>query len=70
MAIYHDARGGRHGDVSDATNVIRIVQETQPDEIYSLVAQSQFAGLLRNATRLMPMDWGHCVFSRPFAFSV
>jgi GDPmannose 4,6-dehydratase len=28
------------GDVTDATNVIRIVQETQPDEIYNLAAQS------------------------------
>src|SRR5436305_1790104 len=29
-----------YGDVTDATNVIRIVQETQPDEIYNLAAQS------------------------------
>src|SRR5437868_7302624 len=29
-----------HGDVTDATNIIRIVQETQPDEIYNLAAQS------------------------------
>ena len=29
-----------HGDVTDATNLIRIVQETQPDEIYNLAAQS------------------------------
>src|ERR1700694_3824316 len=29
-----------HGDLTDATNVIRIVQETQPDEIYNLAAQS------------------------------
>ena len=28
------------GDVTDATNLIRIVQETQPDEIYNLAAQS------------------------------
>jgi GDPmannose 4,6-dehydratase len=26
--------------VTDATNIIRIVQETQPDEIYNLAAQS------------------------------
>src|SRR5579864_3826437 len=25
-----------YGDVTDATNLIRIVQETQPDEIYNL----------------------------------
>jgi GDPmannose 4,6-dehydratase len=29
-----------YGDVTDATNMIRIVQETQPDEIYNLAAQS------------------------------
>jgi GDPmannose 4,6-dehydratase len=28
------------GDVTDSTNVIRIVQETRPDEIYNLAAQS------------------------------
>jgi len=29
-----------HGDMTDATNLIRIVQESQPDEIYNLAAQS------------------------------
>src|SRR3984893_17790317 len=29
-----------YGDVTDATNIIRIVQETQPDEVYNLAAQS------------------------------
>jgi len=29
-----------YGDVTDATNIIRIVQETKPDEIYNLAAQS------------------------------
>jgi GDPmannose 4,6-dehydratase len=29
-----------YGDVTDATNIIRIVQETHPDEIYNLAAQS------------------------------
>ena len=29
-----------YGDLTDATNIIRIVQETQPDEIYNLAAQS------------------------------
>jgi GDPmannose 4,6-dehydratase len=29
-----------YGDVTDATNLIRIVQQTQPDEIYNLAAQS------------------------------
>lgn len=29
-----------HGDLTDATNLIRIIQEVQPDEIYNLAAQS------------------------------
>ena len=29
-----------HGDLTDATNLIRLVQEVQPDEIYNLAAQS------------------------------
>lgn len=29
-----------YGDVTDATNIIRLIQETQPDEIYNLAAQS------------------------------
>src|ERR1700691_1861250 len=44
--LYHDpheegvAFDLSYGDVTDATNLIRIVQETQPDEIYNLAAQS------------------------------
>ncbi|MDX3977216.1 GDP-mannose 4,6-dehydratase [Shinella sp.] len=29
-----------YGDMTDATNLVRIVQQTQPDEIYNLAAQS------------------------------
>ena len=29
-----------YGDVTDATNLIRLVQQTEPDEIYNLAAQS------------------------------
>ncbi len=44
--LYHDPHEAgvmfhlHFGDVTDATNIIRIVQETQPDEIYNLAAQS------------------------------
>jgi GDPmannose 4,6-dehydratase len=45
--LYHDPHEGKavkfflhHGDLTDSTNLIRIVQETQPDEIYNLAAQS------------------------------
>ena len=33
-----------YGDLVDSTNLIRIVQEVQPDEIYNLAAQSHVAG--------------------------
>ena len=39
----HEADVGfflHYGDLTDATNLIRIVQEVQPDEIYNLAAQS------------------------------
>lgn len=44
--LYHDPHEQgvsfylHYGEVTDATNLIRIVQETQPDEIYNLAAQS------------------------------
>ncbi len=44
--LYKDPHEGHtnfflhHGDLTDATNLIRLVQETRPDEIYNLAAQS------------------------------
>jgi GDPmannose 4,6-dehydratase len=44
--LYHDPHYEglpfylHYGDMTDASNLIRIVQETQPDEIYNLAAQS------------------------------
>ena len=44
--LYHDPHENEvnfamhYGDMTDATNIIRVVQETQPDEIYNLAAQS------------------------------
>lgn len=32
-----------HGDLTDSSNLIRIIQEVQPDEIYNLAAQSHVA---------------------------
>src|SRR3982750_1529002 len=32
-----------HGDLTDSSNLIRIVQQVQPDEIYNLAAQSHVA---------------------------
>ena len=47
--LYQDPHESRlrfrlhYGDLTDATNLIRIVQEVQPDEIYNLGAQSHVA---------------------------
>lgn len=44
--LYHDPHEQdvrffmHHGDMTDSTNIIRLVQETQPTEIYNLAAQS------------------------------
>ncbi|MBI4946335.1 MAG: GDP-mannose 4,6-dehydratase [Bacteroidetes bacterium] len=44
--LYHDLHEKdvkfflHYGDLTDSTNLIRVVQETQPDEIYNLAAQS------------------------------
>ncbi len=44
--LYHDPHFKglpfylHYGDMTDSTNLIRLIQETQPDEIYNLAAQS------------------------------
>jgi len=44
--LYHDPHETgmnfslHYGDMTDSTNLIRIIQEVQPDEIYNLAAQS------------------------------
>lgn len=44
--LYQDPHSGNvrfklhYGDMTDSTNLIRIIQETQPDEIYNLAAMS------------------------------
>ncbi|MFA9476263.1 MAG: GDP-mannose 4,6-dehydratase, partial [Filomicrobium sp.] len=40
----HETRFFLHyGDMTDSTNIIRLLQETKPDEIYNLAAQSHVA---------------------------
>jgi len=47
--LYHDPHAAgvklylHYGDLTDASNLIRIIQQTQPDEIYNLAAQSHVA---------------------------
>ncbi len=47
--LYHDPHEKRvrfflhHGDMTDSSNLIRVIQQTQPDEIYNLAAMSHVA---------------------------
>ncbi len=47
--LYKDCHGKdvrfflHHGDLTDSSSLIRIIQQTQPDEIYNLAAQSHVA---------------------------
>src|SRR4030067_1556267 len=47
--LYHDPHEKNvsfflhHGDLTDSSNLIRIIKQTQPDEIYNLAAQSHVA---------------------------
>ena len=47
--LYHDQHEANvrfflhYGDLTDSTNLIRIIQQVQPDEIYNLAAQSHVA---------------------------
>lgn len=45
-----------YGDLSDSTNLIRIVQDTQPDEIYNLGAQSHVAVSFESAEYTADVD--------------
>ena len=51
--LYHDPHEKNvnfklhYGDLTDSTNLIRIIQETQPDEIYNLGAMSHVKSALK-----------------------
>ena len=47
-----------YGDMTDSTNLIRLIQEIQPDEIYNLAAMSHVQVSLKfPSTQEMLMDW-------------
>jgi GDPmannose 4,6-dehydratase len=48
-----------YGDLSDTSNLVRIIQETRPDEVYNLGAQSHVAVSFESPAR--------CASWRPFA---
>ncbi|MEQ9444058.1 MAG: GDP-mannose 4,6-dehydratase, partial [Rhodospirillaceae bacterium] len=45
-----------YGDLSDTSNLVRIIQETQPDEIYNLGAQSHVAVSFENPEYTADVD--------------
>ena len=58
-----------YGDLTDSSNLTRILSEVQPDEVYNLGAQSHVAVILkRQNTRLMLMPWARCACSKRSAF--
>ena len=50
-----------YGDLTDSTNLIRIIQQVQPDEIYNLGAQSHVAVSFESRnTPPTVMHWARC----------
>jgi len=64
-----DARMHLHyGDLTDATNLVRVIQTVQPDEIYNLAAQSHVAVSFETPnTPPMPTLLEPCGYSRQYA---
>jgi len=63
----HNVRLHLHyGDLTDATNLIRIIQQVTADEIYNLGAQSPRGGIVlkRRSTRRTAMPWVPCGYWR------
>ena len=75
--FYHDRHEAEvrfflhYGDLTDATNLIRLVQEVQPTEIYNLAAQSHpriVSSRWRKAEMIrtpLPADIGSAMASSP-----
>ncbi len=70
--LYRDPHGSgvrfflHYGDMTDATNLIRIVQEVQPTEIYNLAAQSHVRVSFETPEyTATPTRLARCGFLRP-----
>lgn len=58
-----------YGDLTDATNLIRLIQEIQPTEIYNLAAQSHvLVSFETRNTQPMPTGSGRFACSRRSVF--
>lgn len=57
-----------YGDMTDSTNLIRLIGQLHPEEIYNLAAQSHVAVSFETQnTQPMQMRLGHCAFWKPSA---
>ena len=56
-----------YGDLTDSTNLIRILQQVQPDEIYNLAAMSHVAVSFDTPEYTANAD-GHSVSLKPFEY--
>ena len=56
-----------YGDLTDTSNLVRIVQETQPDEIYNLGAQSHVAVSFESPEYTADVDGMGTLWSCPFS---
>ena len=57
-----------YGDLTDSSNLIRIIQQVQPDEIYNLGAQSHVAVSFEAPnTPRTAMPWAHFGSLKPYA---
>jgi GDPmannose 4,6-dehydratase len=72
--LYHDPHEQNvrftlhYGDMTHATNLVRLIQETQPTDIYNLGKATSRSALKRPNIPPMLTRSGRCVFLRPFAF--
>ena len=73
--LYHDPHEAgvnfllHYGDLTDSTNLIRIVQEVQPDEVYNLAAQSHVQVSFETPEYTANADaWARFAFSKRSAF--
>ena len=57
-----------YGDMTDANNLLRVIQEIRPDEIYNLAAQSHVAVSFESPKYTANVDaLERCGCSKPFA---
>ena len=59
-----------HGDMTDSSSLIRIIQQVQPDEIYNLAAQSHVAADLRSSRTISATNSSKEILGVQFNFDL